>query len=135
MLLDFQNVISYATSKDARKLTIIILAQLGTVNYENQVTDPENLKQKFIALRATGVDGVMVDCWWGLVEGKEPQHYNWSGYRQLFNLVRDCGLKLQVCISIHSSSAVQSYKEAMYDLGLLSRSSHTGHLCTITSIF
>ncbi|KAG0556224.1 hypothetical protein KC19_11G036300 [Ceratodon purpureus] len=82
-------------------IPIYVMLPLGTVNYENQVTDPENLKQKFIALRATGVDGVMVDCWWGLVEGKEPQHYNWSGYRQLFNLVRDCGLKLQVVMSFH----------------------------------
>jgi len=70
--------------------------QLGTINYDNQVAGYEDLKQKFKALKASGVDGVMVDCWWGLVEGKAPQHYDWSGYHQLFNLVRECGLKLQV---------------------------------------
>lgn len=70
--------------------------QLGTINDKNEVANYDDLKQKFEKLKACGVDGVMVDCWWGLVEGKAPQHYEWSGYHQLFRLVRECGLKLQV---------------------------------------
>lgn len=70
--------------------------QLGTITYDNQVAGPEDLRHKFQALRSVGVDGVMVDCWWGLVEGKHPQEYNWSGYHHLFNIVRETGLKLQV---------------------------------------
>lgn len=33
---------------------------------------------------------------WGAVE-RRPRRYDWSGYRQLFALVRALGLKLQVC--------------------------------------
>lgn len=79
------------------KLSIVCLEQLGTIGHDNKVTNPEDLREKFKALKAAEVDGVMVDCWWGLVEGKEPQHYEWSGYKHLFNMVREVGLKLQVC--------------------------------------
>ena len=42
------------------------------------------------------MDGVMVDCWWGLVEAKGPKMYDWTAYRNLFNAVREVKLKLQV---------------------------------------
>jgi hypothetical protein len=49
----------------------------------------------------------MVDCWWGLVESRGPQRYNWSGYHDLFNMVRDIGLKQQVLLFLlHFSSFV-----------------------------
>ena len=76
--------------------------QLGTINKDNQVAGYEDLKRKFKKLRRAGVDGVMVDCWWGLVEAKAPQHYEWSGYHSLFTLARECGLKLQVRLLIFS---------------------------------
>ncbi|RWW52733.1 hypothetical protein BHE74_00040832 [Ensete ventricosum] len=47
-------------------------------------------------LKSIGVDGVMVDCWWGIVEAHIPQQYNWKGYMHLFQVVRDTKLKLQV---------------------------------------
>lgn len=84
----------------------VFLVQLGTINHDNQVADYEDFKQKFKALKAAGVDGVMVDCWWGLVEGKAPQHYEWSGYHQLFILVRECGLKLQVLFKNSTKEAI-----------------------------
>ncbi len=33
---------------------------------------------------------------------RKPRRYNWSGYRQLFALVRALGLKLQVVLSFHA---------------------------------
>lgn len=47
-------------------------------------------------LKSINVDGVMVDCWWGIVEACAPQQYNWNGYKELFRIVRDHKLKLQV---------------------------------------
>ncbi|KAL2620513.1 hypothetical protein R1flu_000718 [Riccia fluitans] len=47
-------------------------------NQNNEVTDPESLKYDLRALKSVNVDGVMVDCWWGIVEGKAPQQYNWN---------------------------------------------------------
>ncbi|KAK8965182.1 hypothetical protein KSP40_PGU007302 [Platanthera guangdongensis] len=43
----------------------------------------------------------MVDCWWGLVEAYCPQEYRWQGYMQLFKMVQELGLKLQVVMSFH----------------------------------
>ena len=38
---------------------------------------------------------------WGIAE-PAPRRYNWSGYRQLFQLVQDHGLKVQAVMSFHA---------------------------------
>ena len=70
--------------------------QLGVVNMNCELVDPEGLVNHLRILKSINVDGVMVDCWWGIVESHSPQVYNWSGYRRLFQIVRDLKLKLQV---------------------------------------
>ena len=60
------------------------------------MVDPEGLLNQLRTLKSINVDGVMVDCWWGIVEADGPQVYNWSGYNRLFQIVRDLKLKLQV---------------------------------------
>jgi hypothetical protein len=65
------------------------------------LVDPEGLLNQLRTLKSINVDGVMVDCWWGIVEADGPQVYNWSGYKRLFQIVRDLKLKLQVS-SIYS---------------------------------
>lgn len=60
------------------------------------MADPEKLKEDLDKLKRASVDGVMIDCWWGIVEGVTPQVYDWSAYYDLFSMVRDCKLKLQV---------------------------------------
>lgn len=59
------------------------------------------LESQLRVLHAAGVDGVMVDVWWGIVESKGPQQYDWSAYRTLFQMVQDCKLKLQAIMSFH----------------------------------
>lgn len=83
------------------------ILQLSTISSENKVAEPEKLKFGLDTLKAAGTDGVMVDCWWGIVEGKGPGQYDWSGYQELFNLVRQANLKLQVhdynhCVSFNT---------------------------------
>jgi beta-amylase len=63
---------------------------------DNKVAEPEVLRAELETLKSVGTDGVMVDCWWGIVEATSPQVYNWSGYRHLFAMIRDARLKLQV---------------------------------------
>lgn len=38
---------------------------------------------------------------WGAVE-RQPQRYDWSGYRQMFEVVKNFGLSIQVVLSFHS---------------------------------
>ena len=52
-------------------------------------------------LKESGIHGVAVDVWWGAVE-RRPRRYDWSGYRQLFDIIAALGLKLQVVIAFHA---------------------------------
>lgn len=52
-------------------------------------------------LAASGAYGVAVDVWWGAVE-REPGLYHWGGYKQLFDMIKQTGLKLQVVLSFHA---------------------------------
>ncbi|XP_048421975.1 beta-amylase 2, chloroplastic-like isoform X1 [Pyrus x bretschneideri] len=74
---------------------------LGVINMNSKLVEQEALRNQLQVLKSVGVDGVMVDCWWGIVEAHSPQGYNWSGYKKLFQIVRDLNLKLQVVMSFH----------------------------------
>ena len=39
-------------------------------------------------LKRAGVEGVMVDVWWGIVEGAAPGQYDFSAYKRLFHKAR-----------------------------------------------
>lgn len=80
---------------------VYVMLPLGIINMQCELVDPDSLLEQLEVLKSVNVDGVMVDCWWGIVEAHAPQHYNWSGYRKLFQIVRDIGLKLQVVMSFH----------------------------------
>ncbi|XP_024977352.1 inactive beta-amylase 4, chloroplastic isoform X1 [Cynara cardunculus var. scolymus] len=60
------------------------------------------------ALKLAGVHGIAVEVWWGIVERFFPHAYNWSLYEELFNLVSEMGLKLQVALSFHSNVHLSS---------------------------
>jgi beta-amylase len=82
-------------------LFLVPSCQLGVITNDNVLEDRAKLEKQLKELRAAGVDGVMVDVWWGIVESKGPQQYDWSAYRSLFQLVQDCKLKLQAIMSFH----------------------------------
>lgn len=63
-----------------------------------EVADPDGLLKQLRILKSINIDGVTVDCWWGIVEAHAPQEYNWNGYRRLFQMVHELNLKLQVSI-------------------------------------
>jgi len=71
------------------------------INADNVFKNPEALRKQLKQLRAADVDGVMVDVWWGIIEGKEPNQYNWGAYKSLFRLIKEEGLKLQAIMSFH----------------------------------
>ncbi|XP_022135924.1 beta-amylase-like isoform X2 [Momordica charantia] len=61
----------------------------------------DGIKKQLGQLRAVGVDGVMVDVWWGIVESKGPKQYDWTAYKSLFKIIQEFGLKLQAIMSFH----------------------------------
>ncbi|XP_057463367.1 beta-amylase 7-like [Actinidia eriantha] len=80
---------------------VYLMLPLGVINMKCELVDPDGLVKKLRILKSINVDGVMVDCWWGIVEAHAPQDYNWNGYKRLFQMVRELKLKLQVVLSFH----------------------------------
>ncbi|KAA8521051.1 hypothetical protein F0562_011796 [Nyssa sinensis] len=80
---------------------VYVMLATGVINNFCQLVDPECIRQELRHLKSLHVDGVVVDCWWGIVEAWSPQKYEWFGYRDLFNIIREFGLKLQVVMAFH----------------------------------
>ncbi|CAL4933651.1 unnamed protein product [Urochloa decumbens] len=53
------------------------------------------------ALKSAGVEGIMVDVWWGIAESDGPGAYNFAGYGELMEMARKAGLKVQAVMSFH----------------------------------
>lgn len=75
--------------------------KLGVITRENEFPDQEKMERWLTELRKAGVDGVMVDVWWGIIEAKGPKQYNWKSYKRLFQVVQKCGLRIQAIMSFH----------------------------------
>lgn len=73
----------------------------GIINNFCQLADPDGVRQELSHMKSLNVDGVIVDCWWGIIEAWNPQKYEWSGYRDLFSIIREFKLKLQVVMAFH----------------------------------
>lgn len=79
-----------------------VMLPLDTVGVDNTLNYKRALAAGLRALRSVGVEGVMVDVWWGVVERDEPGVYDWSAYLELAELVTEAGLKLQCVMSFHA---------------------------------
>jgi beta-amylase len=80
---------------------VFVMLPLDTINNNNQVSNPQQILSWMKQLKSGGVDGVMVDVWWGLVEKSTPQVYDWTAYQELVGLVKEAGLQMQVVMSFH----------------------------------
>nr|GLL40434.1 beta-amylase [Ipomoea trifida] len=80
---------------------VYVMLQLGVVTANNVFPNKDKLEAQLKKLKDAGCDGIMVDVWWGIIEAKGPKEYDWSAYKQLFQLVKKCGLKIQAIMSFH----------------------------------
>lgn len=85
----------------ANYVPVYVMLPLEVVTVDNVLENKDGLEKQLKELRAAGVDGVMGDVWWGIVESKGPKQYDWNAYRSLFELVQLCGLKIQAIMSFH----------------------------------
>eukprot|EP00238_Polyblepharides_amylifera_P005911 CAMPEP_0196593070 /NCGR_PEP_ID=MMETSP1081-20130531/74590_1 /TAXON_ID=36882 /ORGANISM="Pyramimonas amylifera, Strain CCMP720" /LENGTH=557 /DNA_ID=CAMNT_0041916941 /DNA_START=542 /DNA_END=2216 /DNA_ORIENTATION=+ len=88
-----------------KPVPIFVMLPLNTVTIDGDLQDTDRLMGALEELSKIGVEGVMVDVWWGIVEKDGPQEYNWSGYQHLLELVKSYGLKLQAVMSFHACGA------------------------------
>ncbi|VAI11710.1 unnamed protein product [Triticum turgidum subsp. durum] len=90
-----------ASVQQGNYVQVYVMLPLDAVSVNNRFEKGDELRPQLKRLVDAGVDGVMVDVWWGLVEAKGPRVYDWSAYKQLFKLVHEAGLKLQAIMSLH----------------------------------
>ncbi|XP_009776413.1 beta-amylase [Nicotiana tabacum] len=85
----------------ANYVPVYVMLPLDVISLDNVFRNQDKCEKQFKELRAAGVDGIMVDVWWGIVEANGPRQYDWSAYRNLFQLVQKTGLKIQAIMSFH----------------------------------
>ncbi|OIW10326.1 hypothetical protein TanjilG_28077 [Lupinus angustifolius] len=95
------SVVHHKHNDDSKKVPVFVMLPLDTVTFGAQLNKPRAMNASLMALKSAGVEGVMVDAWWGLVEKDGPLKYNWNGYVELVQMVQMHGLKLQVVMSFH----------------------------------
>lgn len=93
--------IAHSCNNKDSKVPVFVMLPLDTVTHGGHLNKPRAMNASLMALKKAGVEGVMVDAWWGLVEKDGPSKYNWDGYAELVNLVQKHGLKIQVVMSFH----------------------------------
>ncbi|KAK4751720.1 hypothetical protein SAY87_020518 [Trapa incisa] len=93
--------IPHGTGKNDVKVPVFVMLPLDTVTLGGNLNKPRAMNASLMALKNAGVEGVMVDAWWGLVEKDGPMKYNWEGYAELIQMVARHRLKLQVVMSFH----------------------------------
>eukprot|EP00262_Sarcandra_glabra_P012252 TRINITY_DN3117_c0_g1_i1.p1 TRINITY_DN3117_c0_g1~~TRINITY_DN3117_c0_g1_i1.p1 ORF type:complete len:547 (-),score=76.72 TRINITY_DN3117_c0_g1_i1:158-1798(-) len=95
------HAISGGHKNGGSKVPVFIMLPLDTVSMGGRLNRARALNASLMALKSAGVEGVMVDAWWGLVEKDGPLNYNWEGYMELVQMVQKHGLKLQAVMSFH----------------------------------
>lgn len=83
------------------KVPVFVMLPLDTVTNQMTINNPDKLKSNLQQLKSANVEGVMADCWWGLVEQQEKK-YAFDVYKQLTQMVADAGLKMEYVMSFHS---------------------------------
>lgn len=98
----FKTTISFLLSAALTQavVPVFVMLPLDTITSSMTVKNPDQLKSYFQQLKSAKVEGVMSDCWWGLVEQKEKV-YNFEPYVQLTQMAKDAGLKMEYVLSFH----------------------------------
>ena len=80
---------------------VYVMMPLDSVTMGNTVNRRKAMNASLQALKSAGVEGIMMDVWWGLVERDSPGSYNWGGYTELLEMAKKHGLKVQAVMSFH----------------------------------
>ncbi|OIS99731.1 beta-amylase 3, chloroplastic [Nicotiana attenuata] len=95
------HVLTTTHSNSSTKVPVFVMLPLDTMTMGGNLNKPRAMHVSLMALKTAGIEGVMVDAWWGLVEKDGPLKYNWEGYVELVKMCKEHGLKLQVVMSFH----------------------------------
>ncbi|XP_010915994.1 beta-amylase 1, chloroplastic [Elaeis guineensis] len=80
---------------------VFVTLPMNVVGATGQMARRKTMGASFMALAAAGVEGIAVECWWGIVEREAPGVYDWGGYMELVSLARRFGLKVRAIMAFH----------------------------------
>eukprot|EP01018_Ginkgo_biloba_P019874 Gb_08413 [translate_table: standard] len=100
---EIEHALLFNTSRKtgSGEVPVFVMLPLDSVSHNNTVKRRKAMNASFLALKSAGVEGIMMDVWWGLVERDAPGQYNWSGYTEVLDMARQHGLKAQAVMSFH----------------------------------
>ena len=84
---------------------VFVMLPLDVISRDGLLQHVQALRVSLHTLKQIGVEGVMIDVWWGIVEREGPELYDWAAYLELLGMVRDAGLKLNAVMSFHACGA------------------------------
>lgn len=87
--------------EEKKGVPVYVMMPLDSVTNGNTVNRKKAMNASLHALKSAGVEGIMIDFWWGLVEREAPGAYNWGGYAELLEMAKKHGLKVQAVMSFH----------------------------------
>ncbi|KAF8780061.1 hypothetical protein HU200_001712 [Digitaria exilis] len=91
-----------AELKSKSGVPVFVMMPLDTVRKDgNSLNRRKAVEASLAALKSAGVEGIMVDVWWGIAEAEGPGQYNFNGYMELMEMARKNGLKVQAVMSFH----------------------------------
>lgn len=88
-------------SDKEKGVPVFVMMPLDSVKMDHTVNRKKAMNASLQALKSAGVEGIMMDVWWGLVERDSPGEYNWGGYVELMEMAKKHGLKVQAVMSFH----------------------------------
>lgn len=86
---------------NGKGVPVFVMMPLDSVTMNHTVNRRKAMNASLLALKGAGVEGIMMDVWWGLVERDAPGSYNWGGYTELLEMAKKHGLKVQAVMSFH----------------------------------
>ncbi|KAH9310166.1 hypothetical protein KI387_038077 [Taxus chinensis] len=84
-----------------KHLPFYVMLPADTVSAHNTLNHCKAIQAGLLALKTLGVDGVVMQVWWGIAEGDAPTNYDWSAYLSLVKLIQAAGLKVQASMCFH----------------------------------
>ncbi|PHT96913.1 Beta-amylase 3, chloroplastic [Capsicum chinense] len=87
---------------DRKGWPVFVTLPIDAVSFpEGVMKRKKAMVQSFRALATGGLEGVVMEVWWGLVEKEFPRVYNWQAYLEIVVLAKRFGLKVRAAMAFH----------------------------------
>jgi beta-amylase len=99
-------VSGWALADPAPQFSANVMAPLHVMNYNDPAKfeipqDWDPFQKELEIAKSIGVDAVSVDVWWGDVERRGDNRFDWTYYREIFRRIEEAGLRLIPILSFH----------------------------------